>query len=47
MIDIDGEMDSQTLLVAATEVGRQVEDAVHAAVPEARRVRWTPVAAGR
>ena len=27
-----------------SEIGRQVEDAAHAAVREARRVRWTPVA---
>jgi len=35
------------MLRIATEVGRQVEDAVHAAVPEARRVRWTPIAPAR
>jgi cation diffusion facilitator family transporter len=46
MLDIDGEMDTKTMLVNATEVGRQVENAVHAAVPEARQVRWTPFAVG-
>jgi cation diffusion facilitator family transporter len=44
MLDIEGVMDDKTTLVHATEVGRQVEDAVHAAVPEARRVRWMPAA---
>jgi cation diffusion facilitator family transporter len=46
MLDIEGEMDAKTTLVHATEIGHQVEDAVHAAVPEARQVRWMPVAIG-
>jgi cation diffusion facilitator family transporter len=46
MLDIEGEMDAKTMLMNATEIGRQVENAVHAAVPEARQVRWTPFAVG-
>ena len=44
MLDIEGEMDAKTILVHATEIGRRVEDAVRAAVPEVRQVRWIPVA---
>jgi cation diffusion facilitator family transporter len=44
ILDIDGELDAETTLVHATELGRQVEEAVRAAVPEARQVRWTPTA---
>jgi cation diffusion facilitator family transporter len=44
ILDVEGVMDDETTLVHATEVGRQVEDAVHAAVPEARQVRWVPAA---
>jgi hypothetical protein len=44
MLEIEGEMDAETLLVKATDVGRQVEAAIHVAVPKARQVRWAPVA---
>jgi cation diffusion facilitator family transporter len=44
ILDIEGEMDPKTMLLQATEVGRLVEEAVHEAVPEARQVRWMPVA---
>jgi hypothetical protein len=47
MLDIDGEMDAETMLLHATEIGRDIEDAVRAAVPEARRVRWIPAAPSR
>jgi hypothetical protein len=46
MLYIEGEMDAKTTLVHATEIGHQVEDAVHAAVPEARQVRWILAAIG-
>jgi cation diffusion facilitator family transporter len=44
LLDIEGEMQSSTPLSRATEIGRQIEDAVHLAVPEARQVHWTPIA---
>jgi cation diffusion facilitator family transporter len=44
LLDIEGEMKADTPLSRATEIGRQIEDAVHLAVPEARQVHWMPVA---
>jgi cation diffusion facilitator family transporter len=44
MLDIEGEMDAATTLADATDLGRQIEDAVHGAVSEARQVRWIPIA---
>jgi cation diffusion facilitator family transporter len=44
ILDIEGEMDAATTLADATDLGLQIEDAVHDAVSEARQVRWTPTA---
>jgi hypothetical protein len=44
ILDIEGEMDPATPLADATDLGRQIEDAVHGAVSEARQVRWIPTA---
>lgn len=42
ILDVEGELDGNTSLMSATGMARQVEDAVHAAVEEARMVFWIP-----
>ncbi|MCU1347400.1 MAG: cation efflux family protein [Acidobacteria bacterium] len=42
MLDVEGELDGKTSLTDASALARQVEDAVHAAVEEARSVCWIP-----
>jgi hypothetical protein len=40
-LDIDGELDANTSLGEADQVGAQVIEAVHRAVDETRLVRWS------
>jgi len=47
ILEIEAELDPETSLARAGELGRQVERRVREAVPEARRVRWIPHGAGR
>lgn len=42
MLDVEGELDGSTSLTDASAMARRVEDAVHAAVEEARSVCWIP-----
>lgn len=39
-LEVDCELDASTTLGAAQQIGYQVENAVHTAVQQARRVRW-------
>jgi len=42
ILEIEGELAPDTGLASAGELGRSVQEAVHAAVPQARRVDWIP-----
>jgi cation diffusion facilitator family transporter len=46
MLEVDGELEASTTLEAARRIGNEVEDVVHAAVKQARRVRWTACGPG-
>jgi hypothetical protein len=40
LLDVEGELAGETPLAVAEAMAHQVDDAVHAAVEEARVVRW-------
>jgi cation diffusion facilitator family transporter len=42
VLEVEGELSPGTELASAGAIGRRVEEAVHEAVPQARRVAWIP-----